>query len=287
MFTPRHKFLNYKPTHRCREWYDTGKKQYEKDRTSLYVTSPYVFASDDYLIAQTATTTLFHPQTRKHVGQVLFDFRTTPIYNALDIDTEFKEGGFPVVITTAGSVNDTVIAPGFNYIEESAVPLVEKVMKHDFGCADNDCEENLRRFSEIVDSMKVGNNSNEIEDGDIANIQFDRRKEDGTSETYFMAYAPVNVKSFDLLDSSDFARGANSSDFLIYSVGLANSKETMLKPFRAMERKVTDSITLAIIMLSVVIGFATLTVLYMSRRLASSVTKPMLYLLELIRSINR
>ncbi|CAJ1915438.1 unnamed protein product [Cylindrotheca closterium] len=270
---------------RCREWYDTGKKQYESDGTSLYVTSPYSFASND-LIAQTATTALFHPQSGEHVGQVLLDFRTTSIYNALDVETDLKEGGFPVVVTTAGNVGDTVIAPGFEYATESAVPVASKVLAYDYGCDDGDCTNNLNRFAEIIASMKAGDSSNEAENPNV-NIQFDRRKEDRSSETYFMAYAPVNVKSFDIVDSSDFSRGVKTSDFLIYSVGLANSKETMLAPFRGMEKKVNESITLAVIMLSVIVAFATLAVVYISRRLASSVTKPMLYLLELIRSINR
>jgi len=265
---------------RCREWYDTGRKLHKNNGTSLYVTSPYLFATG--IIAQTATTSLIHPKTGRHFGQVLYDFKTTPIYTALE--AKMKDGGFPFVITTFGSPLDTVIGPGFNYTTESAVPIAQKILPNDYDCTEAECKNNLMKFQEIVDMMKAGKNSDKEEN---KNVQFERRKEDGSTETYFMAYAPVNVKDFQILDSSDFTRGVMSSDFLVYSVGLARSKSTMLAPFKKLEKKIKKDITIAIILVSVVVAIATLTALYLSRKVASSVTKPMLYLLELITSINQ
>jgi hypothetical protein len=77
------------------------------------------------------------------------------------------------------------------------------------------------------------------------------------------------------------------SDYLVYSLALAQSKASILKPFKAIEDRMYRSIRLAIISLSVVIAVAAFLVVYFSHRLASSITEPMVYLLDLIRSINR
>jgi hypothetical protein len=253
-----------------------------QDRTSLHITSPYLF-SNGGVTAQTSTTPLFDPKTGEHVGQSLVDFETRPILEALEEDTEFGEGGFPVLITTSGEIGDTVIAPGFSWTSETAVPIAEKVLPYDSGCSNTDCVNNVKNFNAIVSAMKIGEL---IEMGD-AHVEFSRKTKNEGEETIIIAYAPVNVKMFQLKDSSDFSRGVTVSDYLVYSLALAQSKASILKPFKAIEDRMYRSIRLAIISLSVVIAVAAFLVVYFSHRLASSITEPMVYLLDLIRSINR
>lgn len=217
------------------------------------------------------------------MGQVLVDFETRPMYEALEEDTEFAEGGFPVLITTRGEIGDTVIAPGFQWAFETAVPVAQKVLPYDYVCTDVDCVGNVNRFNEIVSAMKNG----QIVERQDDYVEFSRRTGNEAQESIIIAYAPVNVQMFQVEDSSEFSRGVTVADFLIYSLAFAQSKASILEPFRVIQNEMYKSIKLAIIILSVVIAVATFLVVYFSHRLAFSITTPMLYLLHLIRSINR
>jgi hypothetical protein len=61
----------------------------------------------------------------------------------------------------------------------------------------------------------------------------------------------------------------------------------MLEPFDKIEDDAQKRMNVAIGILSVLIAAATIVVIYISHRVATSITEPMLYLLELTRSINR
>eukprot|EP00980_Cylindrotheca_fusiformis_P018800 scaffold6265_cov193-Cylindrotheca_fusiformis.AAC.20 len=267
---------------RCREWYDTGRNLYLQNRTSLYVTAPYLFAARN-LNAQSATTPLFDPKTGQHVGQALVDFETKPIYEALQDETQFVEGGFPLLIAAGSEIGDTVIAPDFSTTTEEAVPVAEKVLRYDARCTEPDCVDNAKRFNGIVNAMKNG----ETIEREDAPVEFLRKTRSGGSEEMIIAYSPVNVKMYRMVDSSDFSRGVTVSDFLIYSLAFVQSKASILQPYKEIENEMYKSLSLAVVILSVVVAGAVLLVLYLSHRLALSISKPMVYLLHLIRSINR
>ena len=174
---------------RCREWYHTGKTKAKRNKEPLYITSPYSFSSGN--IGQSATSPLIDPRTREHVGQVVVDFISGPIYKSLDHrNTHLTDGSFPILITTSSDA-DSVVAPGFSALNESARAVSEFVLPHDHQCGKWTCVRNMEGFNEILSSMKRG------EEG-IAN--FTRTTSTGYAETAHIAYAPVVVNGFHQID---------------------------------------------------------------------------------------
>ena len=273
---PEGKF-GYDP--RCREWYDTGRKSFLENDTSFYLTPPYMYGNG--LHAQSATAALVDPMTKRHVGQALVDFISTPIFEALNSqNTPFGEGGFPVMITP-GNDNfggDTVIAPGYSSALGSR-PIGEVIlaMGGESTCLESDCA-GIEDIFETILKMKRG------EEG-LANLPLSTYS--GSAAPAYVAYAPVKVKSLTPLDSSDFARGVNSTDRMIYSLALVETEQSILGPFIAIEEDVARQRNIALIILCTAIVLSTLLVVYLSSKFAASIANPMLYLLDLIRHINR
>jgi hypothetical protein len=262
----------------CRSWYDTGRKKAIEDNASLHVTAPYPFANAD-IIAQSATSPLMDPRTGEHVGQVLLDFSSRSILKALNEEnTELPNGGFPILVAVQGDeIENTVIGPGF-LIGKAAKEISEVVLREDHICNTQECAENLADFNRIVESMK---------NGEAGNKTFTRTSSDGGMETVHISYSPVTVKSIRPLNSSDFASGIEGSEYLIYSLGLCRTEEALLEPFEEIKEDVTKQIDVAIAILAIGIVLAILFIVYISYIVTSSITEPMLYLLDLIRCINR
>jgi hypothetical protein len=262
----------------CRSWYDTGRKKAIKDNASLYVTAPYPSA-DDGTIVQSATSPLMDPRTGEHVGQVLVDFFSDSILEPLDKEnTKLTSGGFPILIAVQGDEKEnTVTGPGFLF-GDAPREISELVLPQDYICNTQECDENLDGFADIVESMKKG---------EAGTTKFTRTTSDGGAETVHISYAPVIVKSIRPLNSSDFASGIEGSEYLIYSVGLCETEKALLEPFEEIEEDVSKQINVAIAILSIGFVVAILFIVYISYIVTSSITEPMLYLLELIRRINR
>jgi hypothetical protein len=262
----------------CRRWYDTGRKNAIKDNASLHVTAPYQFAHES-IIAQSATSPLMDPRTGEHVGQVLLDFSSDSIFEALDKENiELSNGGFPILIAVQGDEKEnTVTGPGFLF-GDAPREISELVLPQDYICNTQECDENLDGFADIVESMKKG---------EAGTTKFTRTTSDGGAETVHISYAPVIVKSIRPLNSSDFASGIEGSEYLIYSLGLCETEKTLLEPFEEIKEDVTKQINVGIVILSIGIVVAILFIVYVSYIVTASITEPMLYLLELIRCINR
>ena len=127
---------------RCREWYDTGKRLAENNESHLHITPPYWFSSRAKT-GQSATSPLIDPRTREHVGQVVVEFLSGPIYESLDHrNTPLRDGDFPILITTSSDA-DSVVAPGFSALDESARPVSELVLPHDHHCDKRACVKNM------------------------------------------------------------------------------------------------------------------------------------------------
>jgi hypothetical protein len=265
----------------CRDWYDTGRKLAMQNGTSLHVTAPYRFAISQAVFAQTATSPLIDPATGEHVGQVLLDFFALPIYQVLEEHTPLSDGGFPILVAAqSDDCCDTVIGPDFSD-NETAKSISKVVLPIDSTCQGipkSECASNLAAFYEIVRSMKAGNAKNET---------FIRKKSGGGNETVHTAYAPVTVKRFRPINSSDFSRGVIASDYLIYSLGLAEAEVGLLGPFEQIGEDTEKHTNAALGVLSALIAAATVVVIYLSHRVTRTITESMLYLLGLIRSINR
>lgn len=254
----------------CREWYDTGRK-YAHDN-NLYVNAPYQSAADRAIL-QSATSPLVDPRTKEYVGQTLIDFYTESAFKIIkDEGTED-----PVLITIEG-VDDTVIAPGFNLSQEEAKPIADVLFEENAKCMDHVCANDLEK---IIKSMKNGSSSKG---------EFRRRKNDHSPATevwQHIAYEPVVVKSLRSLDSSDFSRGVFFSDVLIYSLGYAKTESAIFQPFNKSEGSMKRQIIMSVAILAAVIVVTGLVVIYISYRVTISITKSMLYLLHLIKAINR
>jgi hypothetical protein len=160
------------------------------------------------------------------------------------------------------------------------VPISHLVLPHDRNCNGNDeqCALHLSEFEAITDAMR---------NGSFGVTNFSRTTEDGSIEMIYMAFAPVELKDLRPIDSSDFARGIEQSDVLVYSLGLAETEEGMLMPFRAIVDPVNETMTVAITVLSVVVFLAIALVVCLSRDVVVSISVEMLLLLELIKKIQR
>jgi hypothetical protein len=260
----------------CRGWYDVGKNLAIYNGTSLHITAPYQFSR--VMVGQSATSPLVDPRTGEYVGQTLYDFRADDIYDALLEHAPLSSGKFPVLIAMqSDGDNDTVIGPGFS-LSESAKPIAQVVLPMDSNCTEGGCSKRVAIFDKIVGSMKVGNSSMET---------FSRKESDGSIEIIHMAYTPVNVKSFRPANSSDYSRGVLVSDYLIYSLGLAVTQSKILEPFDQIEDGTERTIRVAKAVLSAFIVAASLVVIYISHRVTMSIIEPMVYLRDLIQSINR
>ena len=251
------------------------------NNTLLHVTAPYKFAGDgpNVVYAQTSTISIVDPVTEEHVGQTLLDFIAQPIYRTLEENTYLGYDGFPILIAVSDGNNpETVIGPGVSEGQDSSF-ISEGVLPYDAKCVDNNaCAERIGVFDAIVDSMKKGD-SNET--------SFTRRTNDGEVETLHVAYSPVYVTSVRPVNSSDYSRGVNRQRILVYSLALVETEEGILMPFQQIRDTTKKQTNVAIGVLTIVIFAATLTIIYISHRLATSFTEPMIYLLDLIRYINK
>jgi hypothetical protein len=260
---------------RCRNWYHRGREASGVNRSFVYVTPPYLFASSQEIYAQSASSTLVDPRNGKHVGQTLIDYLSQSIIDSLD-SKNFAVGdrGFPILITVESDNfgADTVIGPGQ---KNKAQPIAELVLPYDPPCQGAACEEG---FYAIVKKMKEGQTGTET---------FQRRTKDGGMETIYISFAPVVVKSLAPVNSSDFSRGVLKSDYLFYSLAFAVRESSMMEPFNDLEYDIDVWFYITFLVLCVTIFLSTCFVFYISNVIAVSMTEPMLYLLEVVRHINR
>jgi hypothetical protein len=244
----------------------------------LHVTAPYRYANRVVVYGQSATTAIIDPFTGEYVGQVLMDFTSQNIYETVENFTYYTKGGFPILIAVQGNASDTIVGPGVS-IDQEPVSIAEGVLPYDMNCTDDsECTERLNIFLKIVEEMK---------NGESAVTLFKRKKENGQLETMHIAYAPVSVPKITFINSSDYSRGVQRSDLLVYSFAIVEPEESVLIPFRAIEDTMKKQANLAIIVITAVILVASLLVVYFSHRLTKSFTEPMIYLLHLIRYINK
>ena len=270
--------LGYDP--RCRGWYDSGKKIADDGRNPLHVTSPYPFASG--ITGQSSTLPLVDPQLGTHVGQALVDFLPQDIIDSLlPENTPLADGAFPILITAQpdGSGADTVVGPGYNIDSEEQYPIGDLVLPYDCSdIADPKCINRLK-FEEILDDMRSGkeNSSN-----------FMRTDPSGLQENVFFAYAPVTSHAFDPKDSSDFSRGVDAYEPLVFSLAVAVPELGFLRPFREKLNghvQFIVSIGLAVHLALIVIAGTVVTLL--SSKITFSITVPITRLLSLVQKINK
>jgi len=259
---------------RCRNWYHRGKETGGVNGSFIYVSPPYLFAGSD-INAQSASSPLIDPRTGKHVGQTLIDFVSQPILDSLNKDNfALSEKGFPVLITieTDNFEADTVIGPG---LDGEAKPIEQLVLPYEPGCSGAACDEG---FFGILQEMKAGENGTD---------NFTRVASDNSRELIHFAYAPVYVKVFEPVNSSDFSRGVVMKKYLLYSLAFAEFEDAMLEEFTELENEIQTLFYIVLSILCLTIILSTLFVVFFSKVITVSMTTPMLHLLQLMKTINR
>lgn len=263
---------------RCRRWYDDGRQLALDEARYLHVTAPYEFVTGGQRIefAQSATSPLIDPETGEHLGQVLLDFLPARMVRSISEETVLGDGGFPFLVSADfDSEFDTVIGPGY-FPEDEPISITDLILKYDKLCDSDRCKSNVDAFVEVIKEMK---------NGSIGNATLYRVDENEKVETLLLSFAPVTVPSFRPVDSSDFSRGLEASEYTIYSLALVESENGILEAFEPI-RDVTDQqVARAIGILSTLLIFATILIVFISLRLTESIAEPMVYLLEIIRSI--
>jgi hypothetical protein len=254
--------------------------QFLENATTVYFTPPYVY-SQGITVAQSATGALVDPATSYHVGQTLVDFTPNLVFSAFSPEnTPLKEYGYPVVITPTAldpvTGGDTVIGPGL-VRDVAPLPIEDLVLKYESRNCTTDCQ-GREQFISIVANMKRG---------DMGSTKFVKEGSGESLQEMFIAYAPVSVKSLTPKNSSSFSEGVHSENLLIYSVAFIANIEWLLEPFEAIADEMENQRNVALLVLCSVIVLSSLLVVYISNSVAVSITKPMLYLVELIQHINR
>jgi hypothetical protein len=134
---------------------------------------------------------------------------------------------------------DAIIGRNFT-IGDGAQEIGNLVLPSDVSCesANSTCIERLDKFRSIVAVMK---------DGGTGYDAFTRRAPDqGGTETVHIAYAPVKTMNIRPLDSSQFARGVEVSENLVYSLALCETEEGLLAPFTPIEKEMRKQINWAV-----------------------------------------
>lgn len=252
---------------RCRGWYQQGKEKAMADTNEtihLHITSPYVFATGK-LIGQSVTSPLIDPQTQRHVGQTLVDFLPNSIFTSLNRDNiKLSDGSFAIVVTpqTDSKGHDTVYGPGFSLSGEGEA--IQDVLQADDS------------FDTILKQMK---------DGQRGKGKFTRSN--GQEDEVFLSFAPVYVKNYYPVDGSDITRGVQSEEILVYSLALAETADGLISSFNNIDAFSSRTVDICIGVLSAIIIISTVLIVWIAFRVTSSMTKPILQLLGVMKSINR
>ena len=210
---------------------------------------------------------------------MLYDFYSGSVFEALSSEnTPLVANGFPILVAVQGNPEEnTVIGPGFSLGDE-ATEISKVVLEADHNCTKTTCKENVARFRSTVDSMK--------ERGPSA-TSFFRSRVDGGSEEIFIASSKVVARSIRPVDGSNFARGIETNEYLVYTMGLCEAKQDILRPFETIEKDSSKAIRLAVLVIAISICCAAFLLIAISYMVTMSISESMLYLLDLIRCINQ
>ena len=231
---------------RCRDWFATGRRLYHETMRPAHITAPYLFA--DLEFAATATAPIANPATEEYVGQILLDFFPSSLrsfFKRLD-----EPVAFVITPSDGGTDEDTVIGPD-RLDSWEPVSIIDLLFPYD---------ETSSAFREIFEA----NILRKMKDGGAGCESFVRTSESGSRETLKLAFEPVKARVLLPLDPSDFSRGVNRSEVLVYSVGVANRVSDFEVPWQSIEDDVqNDLMRLQIIYLCIIcfvsVGFVVFT----------------------------
>jgi len=245
---------------RCRGWYDDGKAKAEAGNGTLHITLPYLFAGGE-VVGQSATSPLIDPISEdKHIGQVLVDYLPNSIFKSLDDDyIKLTDGGFPLMITK----EHVIVGPGYS-LAEGVQPI------EDFFSDDADVRA-------ILKEMTAGN-GDKIREDSVAFF--------GIIEDINIAYAPVYIRNYRPLNSSNIWSGVSSERIFLYSLALVETNKGLLKPFESIDEFLNHTVDICIGVLSALIVISTMLIIFIAFRVTRSMTGPILDLLDVMKDIN-
>jgi hypothetical protein len=251
---------------RCRKWYDDGKNKAINGESILHITSPYVFAGLNGTVAQTGTSAIMNQRTKEYIGQIMLDFVPLTLISLLEVDTKLPKDGFSILATPDSNV---VVAPGYNR-EKADVSIKDIVLQND-DCTSEKQSASCEEVGAIVEMMSAGKSGS---------ATFTRSTSTGRKETVRISYAPVFVKSYNVIDSSNFASGVEQESNLIYSVTLAAPEEPMLEPFHSVKVNTKSDVVISIAVIAALLALALLILVLVAYRVALSLIIPVLHLLK-------
>ncbi|KAG7351000.1 Cache domain containing protein [Nitzschia inconspicua] len=257
---PEGKF-GYDP--RCRDWYAAARTQTLDSGETVYVTPPYKYATADD-IGNTAVSSLLDPNSGDFVGTTLIDFSTNEIYQFLNRSS----AGFYAVVTAKGTDQSNLVS-NMSGNPESVVS--------GFLAYDEADSNNVRRFEDVLAEMKTGGKKS----GSLT-----RTNEDGRTQNLFYSYCPVIFRELKPIQPGDFTRGVELSHVALYSLILAEVEEHLHSKFDAVSYGIQSDLKLTNVIFLVVTAVITLICILVTARISVLITKPMVSLLNVVRSVN-
>jgi len=203
---------------RCRSWYVQGRKTYLENDVPAHITPPYRDGLSDQ-IWQTITSPIANPKTGEYVGQVALDFKLDFEYIVKMLD---EESSLTFMITPHEDIlgGDTVVSPGSEKGWASA-----KIEELIFVNEPDDV--NCDYFKqEVLPLMKAGKRGN---------TSFPITNKDGMGEEICLYYTPVMMPISVGLRPDDFTVGINTTEYMIYSLGVGKPCDEIKRPYDGVE----------------------------------------------------
>lgn len=233
-------------------------------------------------LALSASLPVINGRDDQFVGETVAQIPPEPIVASLHDADLLGEGGFTVMISTERDRfgHDTFSAPGFVLGQSTGAAIEDVLLPHD-RCVDvfqfgPECQRNQAFFS-IVTAMQRGSQGS---------LPLSRLNEDKEVEEILFNFAPVLVPVLTPLNSSDFSRGVNKRWVAVYSIALCEFESEIAKTFTSLEGVLGKLALQARGILGGIIVLSFLFVLWISGRMAMSITIPVAQLLSLVSCIN-
>eukprot|EP00579_Thalassiosira_antarctica_P027850 CAMPEP_0202028820 /NCGR_PEP_ID=MMETSP0905-20130828/63648_1 /ASSEMBLY_ACC=CAM_ASM_000554 /TAXON_ID=420261 /ORGANISM="Thalassiosira antarctica, Strain CCMP982" /LENGTH=186 /DNA_ID=CAMNT_0048592543 /DNA_START=3626 /DNA_END=4183 /DNA_ORIENTATION=- len=101
-----------------------------------------------------------------------------------------------------------------------------------------------------------------------------------------ITYAPVVVRSYRPLNSSDIASGVEQQHLTVFSLAFLDSDDAIAKSFQGITDFSSKTVNICIGVLSALVAISIMLIIYIAFRVSTSMTEPILQLLDVIQNIN-
>lgn len=165
-------------------------------------------------------------QTGEYIGQISYNFVADPFLLSFSIVSDAIV--FVILPDEAKNVSEIILNPGpLKKLESRSI--IDMLFLYN-----KDASVNRRRFErDVLQKMRKGESGAE---------SFDRMTELGMTEKYRFVFQAVKIDALLPLDPSDFSRGVNSSESLLYSIGLAFRVDDITAPWNRIEHESNDEL---------------------------------------------